>query len=175
MYVIAAATPTSFGDPSLVDETLHPLDPDRIRPGDVVAYDKRLQLFKLVECKLGSQSTAIGKTFGQIAAYCAVLSTRGRDFVEAFNEKVHLPFSQLLEATHNAKRIQVAFYVALTHDVCKQQIELIRAVKGLLPLVGIIRVKPDGKCRESLWHKGKRDSRLAKATPTVIKISQNGN
>ena len=36
MYVIAAATPASFGDPILVDETLDPLDPDRIQPGDVV-------------------------------------------------------------------------------------------------------------------------------------------
>jgi hypothetical protein len=142
---------------------------------DVVGYDKRLQLFKLVECKLGSQSTTIGKTFGQIAAYCAVLSTRGRDFVEAFNEKVHLPFSQLLEATHNAKRIQVAFYVALTHDACKQQIELIRAVKGLLPIVGIIRVRPDGRCKAFLRRKGQKDWDLAKATPAVIKISQIGD
>jgi hypothetical protein len=141
---------------------------------DVVGYDKRLQLFKLVECKLGSQSTTIGKTFGQIAAYCAVLSTRGRDFVEAFNEKVHLPFSQLMEATNNAKRIQVAFYVALTHDACKQQIELIRAVKDLLPLVGIIRVKLNGQCKDYVWNGGK-DWKLAKAIPTVIKISQNGN
>jgi radical SAM superfamily enzyme YgiQ (UPF0313 family) len=36
MYVIAAATPASFGDPILVDETVHPLDPGRIQPGDVV-------------------------------------------------------------------------------------------------------------------------------------------
>ena len=36
MYVIAAATPAPFGDPILVDETLHPFDPDRIQPGDVV-------------------------------------------------------------------------------------------------------------------------------------------
>jgi hypothetical protein len=36
MYVIAAATPACFGDPILVDETLHPFDADRIQPGDVV-------------------------------------------------------------------------------------------------------------------------------------------
>src|ERR1700751_1137102 len=36
MYVIAAATPASFGDPILVDETLDPLDPSSIQPGDVV-------------------------------------------------------------------------------------------------------------------------------------------
>src|SRR5512135_1350456 len=36
MYVLAAATPASFGDPLLVDETLSALDPSTIEPGDVV-------------------------------------------------------------------------------------------------------------------------------------------
>jgi radical SAM superfamily enzyme YgiQ (UPF0313 family) len=36
MFVIAAATPRSFGDPNLVDETIHPFDPNRVQPGDVV-------------------------------------------------------------------------------------------------------------------------------------------
>src|SRR5438552_7640243 len=36
LYVLAAATPESFGDPSLVDETLEPLDPKTIAPGDIV-------------------------------------------------------------------------------------------------------------------------------------------
>jgi radical SAM superfamily enzyme YgiQ (UPF0313 family) len=36
LYVLAAATPDSFGDPSLVDETLAPVDPETIAPGDIV-------------------------------------------------------------------------------------------------------------------------------------------
>jgi radical SAM superfamily enzyme YgiQ (UPF0313 family) len=36
LYVLAAATPASFGDPILVDETLSPVDPERIERGDVV-------------------------------------------------------------------------------------------------------------------------------------------
>jgi len=36
LYVLAAATPSSFGDPSLVDETLAAVDPDSIHEGDVV-------------------------------------------------------------------------------------------------------------------------------------------
>jgi radical SAM superfamily enzyme YgiQ (UPF0313 family) len=36
MYVIAAATSASFGDPLLVDETIDPIDPERIQNGDVV-------------------------------------------------------------------------------------------------------------------------------------------
>ena len=35
-YVLAGATPKSFGDPILVDETLSPMDPERIQPGDAV-------------------------------------------------------------------------------------------------------------------------------------------
>ena len=36
LFVLAAATPASFGDPILVDESIEPLDPETIRPGDVV-------------------------------------------------------------------------------------------------------------------------------------------
>lgn len=36
LYVLAAATPEQFGDPSLVDETLAAVDVGRIEPGDVV-------------------------------------------------------------------------------------------------------------------------------------------
>jgi radical SAM superfamily enzyme YgiQ (UPF0313 family) len=35
-YVIAAATPRSFGDPMLVDETLFQMDPDRIQQGGAI-------------------------------------------------------------------------------------------------------------------------------------------
>jgi radical SAM superfamily enzyme YgiQ (UPF0313 family) len=36
LYVLAAATPSEFGDPVIVDETLAQLDPESIAPGDVV-------------------------------------------------------------------------------------------------------------------------------------------
>jgi tRNA A37 methylthiotransferase MiaB len=36
LYVLAAATPASYGDPCLVDETLEPLDPEQIQAGDIV-------------------------------------------------------------------------------------------------------------------------------------------
>jgi radical SAM superfamily enzyme YgiQ (UPF0313 family) len=36
LFVLAAATPTSYGDPHLVDETLEQIDPACIQPGDVV-------------------------------------------------------------------------------------------------------------------------------------------
>src|SRR5262249_30599101 len=36
LYVLAAATPSDFGDPLIWDETLDPLDPVKIQAGDVV-------------------------------------------------------------------------------------------------------------------------------------------
>ena len=36
LYVLASATPAKFGVPKLTDETLEPLDPSTIAPGDVV-------------------------------------------------------------------------------------------------------------------------------------------
>ncbi len=36
LYVLAAATPSAYGDPHVIDETLHQVDPDVIDPGDVV-------------------------------------------------------------------------------------------------------------------------------------------
>jgi radical SAM superfamily enzyme YgiQ (UPF0313 family) len=36
LFVLAAATPSSYGDPQIVDETLEQLRPETIQPGDVV-------------------------------------------------------------------------------------------------------------------------------------------
>ena len=33
LYVLAAATPATFGDPAVIDETLDPMDLDTVRPG----------------------------------------------------------------------------------------------------------------------------------------------
>ena len=36
LYVLAAATPESYGDPVITDETLEPWDPTTVSAGDVV-------------------------------------------------------------------------------------------------------------------------------------------
>src|SRR5688500_12549409 len=36
LYVLAAATPRASGDSIVVDESLEPMDPERIQPGDLV-------------------------------------------------------------------------------------------------------------------------------------------
>ncbi len=136
---------------------------------DVIAYDKKQRLFELVECKRGSHTTTIGHAFGQVAAYYAVVADRGFEFVNALSKKLPLSFARLMEATHGARRIRVAFYVALTDKACRR-VDLIRSVKRLLPSVGIIRVRPDGKCRDYVRIHGVRDYDLAKARPTTIHI-----
>jgi hypothetical protein len=137
---------------------------------DVVAYDKQEKLFRLVECKRGSQATSIGHAFGQIAAYWALLADKGQDFLDAFSRKVSLRFHRLMEATDGARRFRVAFYVALTDEAC-QRVDLLRSLKRLLPDVGVIRVKRDGKCRDYVRDRGRKDFKLALAQPTVVKIS----
>src|SRR5258708_40085214 len=39
LYVLAAATAKSFGDPEICDETLEHLNPERVQRGDVVGID----------------------------------------------------------------------------------------------------------------------------------------
>ena len=36
LFVLAASTPREYGDPLIVDETLEPIEPSRIQPGDAV-------------------------------------------------------------------------------------------------------------------------------------------
>src|ERR1700760_566051 len=36
LFVLAAATPRSAGDPILIDESLEPISPEAIEPGDIV-------------------------------------------------------------------------------------------------------------------------------------------
>ena len=136
---------------------------------DVIAYDKRQRLFELVECKRGSHTTTIGHAFGQVATYRAVLTDRGLEFVDAVSKKLSLRYIRWMEATEKNRRIRVAFYVALTDKACKR-VDFIRSVKRLHPFVGIIRVKPDDKCRRYIRINGVKDYDLAKARPATIHI-----
>jgi radical SAM superfamily enzyme YgiQ (UPF0313 family) len=36
LFVLAGATPTKYGEPQLIDETLEQIDPEQIQPGDIV-------------------------------------------------------------------------------------------------------------------------------------------
>jgi NDP-sugar pyrophosphorylase family protein len=42
---------------------------------DVVAYDKNERLFRVVECKLHSRPSSVGRTFGQVVSYQVVLAS----------------------------------------------------------------------------------------------------
>jgi len=74
-----------------------------------------------------------------------------------------------MEATDNYRRIRIAFYIALTDKACKR-VDLLRSMKKLLPDVGIIRVKPDGRCRHYLRIGKDKDDKLSKPQPVVIEI-----
>lgn len=138
---------------------------------DVVSYDKRKKLFRVVECKKTTRITGIGKTFGQVSAYSSVVAERAFKFVDALSRKLQMRFGRWMEATENGRQIRVEFYVALTHDACKE-VALLKTMKQSYPQVRIIRVKQDESVRGYIRYKGKKIHELAKARPTVIKIEQ---
>lgn len=138
---------------------------------DVVSYDKKENLFKLVECKLTSRSAGIGRTFGQLLVYHSTVAAKAFDFVNALSKKMPLSFHRLWVATRNGKKIKVQFYVALPHDAC-QRLDLIESLKRHMPHVGIIRVKAGGQCRTHLRRDGKRDTSICLARPVDIRILQ---
>jgi hypothetical protein len=136
---------------------------------DVVAYNKKERSFKLIECKRSSKAAVIGQAFGQLAAYSATLAEHGKPFLHAFSKKLVVPMhlEQWMKATDDYRRFKVEFYVALTHKACKR-VALLRSMKNLLPNVGIIRIKPDGHCRNYLLHEGEKDRKVCE--PTQVEI-----
>ncbi len=136
---------------------------------DVVAYDKKVRLFKVVECKRVNDATRIGQTFGQVGAYRGVLEGQAFKFVDAFSKKVHMRFGRWMEATQWGLQIRVEFYVALTREACKK-VELLRSIKHRLPDVGVMRVRPEGSVSTFIRDGRKKDYELAKAHPAVIRI-----
>ncbi len=144
----------------------------RIKGGifDVVGYNKKQKLFSVVECKLSRSSRNIGRTFGQVAAYYAVIAAQGSEFLDVAGKRLGLSFRRLMEATDQNRKLRVAFYVGLTHGACRSY-ELLKGLKKLLPQVGIIRVKPGGKCRSYLLRRdGSVDRKLPKAKPLIIPL-----
>lgn len=136
---------------------------------DVVAYDKGTRIFKVFECKRVSDARRIGQTFGQAAAYVSIVSENGFAFVDALSRKLYMRFGRWMEGTNNGTEIKVQFYVALPDSGC-ENLDLLKSLKRSHPNIGIIRVKPNGNCREYIKDQRKRDYELAKARPVTIKI-----
>jgi hypothetical protein len=139
---------------------------------DVVAYDKNARIFKVVECKLHSRPTSVGRTFGQAITYWAVIKGRALDFLDAASRKLPLMrYRRWLEATHGGKKITVAVYVALTDKACRQPEFL--ELRAQYPQIGVIRVKPNGRCRNALRRPdGTADSSAARAKLKTIGIQR---
>jgi len=130
---------------------------------DVVAYDKNQQLFSVIECKLHSKPTTVGRTFGQAMTYLTNIENHAFEFLDAASRKLQpLRFRRWWEATHGWTEINVAFYVALTDKACRQP--EFNNLRRMFPSVGIIRVKPNGRCRHALRRPdGTADSKAARA------------
>jgi|ERR1700693_4887228 len=141
---------------------------------DVVAYNKKEKLFSLVESKKSQKATGIGHAFGQIAVYSATIASGGgRPFLKAYSKKVPMHIEEWMRATDNYRRFKVEFCVALTNAACRQ-VPLLRAMKKILPDVGIIRVRPDGSCRHYIrLGDNKKDLELCQANTTTVKILRN--
>jgi hypothetical protein len=136
---------------------------------DVVAYDKNNKLFRIIECKLHSRPVSVGKTFGQAATYFSVLSGRAFDFLDAASKKINMRYGRWMEATHGGKEIALAVYVALTDKATKQP--EFWELRAQFPGIGVIRVKPDGRCHDYLrGPDGTADEKTAQALPMKLRL-----
>jgi hypothetical protein len=137
---------------------------------DVVAYDKKRRIFKVVECKLTKRKAGIGKTFGQMVSYTGVLSNRGYDFVNAASKKFKkLSFNTWMEATSNGRKIEVEYFVALRKEALAD-VEFLYSIRKQVPGVGIIRYCGASGCRNNIWVRGRRDYDLPRARTHTIRL-----
>jgi len=148
-----------------------PIGPCRL---DIVAYDRKKKMFKVIECKRTKRDSGIGRTFGQTVTYITAVKKDGLAFARGVGRKLApLTFDDWMEATEWGRQITVAFYVALSHEALSK-IELIRDMKRFSPDVGIIRVKQDGSCRSYIHRRGKTYHRIAAPRAIKIKIRRPG-
>jgi len=137
---------------------------------DLVAYDKNTKVFKIIECKLHSGPTNTAKTFGQALGYFTDLEGLAVEFLDSTSRKLEkMRFGRWWEATDRGREIKVAVYVALTHKACMQP--EFPALRAQFPQIGVIRVKPNGSCRNALRRRdGAPNSKGAEALPKTIRL-----
>jgi hypothetical protein len=138
---------------------------------DLVAYDKNAKLFVFIECKLHSKPTNTAKTFGQAMFYLSTLDGHVSKFLDVISKKkeASMKFSRWMEATSNGKEIKVEGFVALTDKAVKQP--EFNKLRSKFPDIGVIRVKPNGYCLDTLpCPDGSRDQKAARARRTILTI-----
>ena len=81
---------------------------------DVVAYDRKRWVFKVVECKLTTRRIRNQVRHSvRLASYTAGLSNRGYEFVNAASKNLkNISFNTWMEATSGGRTIQVEYFVA---------------------------------------------------------------
>ena len=138
---------------------------------DLVAYDKQAKVFKIVECKMHSKPINSGKTFGQVTTYLSILDHEVSEFLDVITKKAspRMKFSRWMEATNNGKKIRVEAFVALTDKATKQP--EFQNLRSKFSRIGVIRVKPNGQCRDTLPRPdGSRDPKAAQARPIELHL-----
>jgi hypothetical protein len=138
---------------------------------DVVGYETKGGIFHIVECKRSAKAAEIGHAFGQLLAYKSVLHQTGYEFLNEFFRQAHLKVNldAILDAVAT-RNLNAKFYVGLTQKACGN-VGLLDVMKQSLPYVGIVRVNPDGKCRDYVTVKGVREYDLcaSKIIPVPVR------
>lgn len=143
---------------------------------DVVGFSPDTEEFHIVECKRTGRPVDVGKTFGQILAYQAMIYDAGENFLDAFARKltkdgvVRVPFWKYGARFVDTRMIPVRFYVALRDKACRQP-EMLRLIKKNLDQVGIIRIDPYNHCKDYVRVEGKKDFALCRATTVEVPLS----
>ena len=143
---------------------------------DVVGFSLNTKEFLIVECKRTSRPVRIGKTFGQILAYKAMIYDTGETFLTAFERAIAkaglTPKSFWIYPTGfvRAGKIPVRFYVALKDSACANP-EMLRLIKEDLRGVGIIRVTRNNRCKDYIGVAGAKDFDLCRAARVEVPIA----
>jgi hypothetical protein len=142
---------------------------------DVVGYELESRTFQIVECKKSAKAVEIGHAFGQLLAYKSVLHNNGYEFLNEFFKRAHakVDLDDLIDSVA-VRKLTAKFYVGLTEAACAN-VELLKVMKDSLPYVGIIRVKPNGTCRNYITISGERNYELCTSKVVYVPVRRTFN
>jgi hypothetical protein len=139
---------------------------------DVVGFNPTAEEFYVVETKLGHKPADVGHALGQVLAYEAVISQRGRDFMSRVFDKLRLPF-EITSRVGNEKTIKVHRFIALMDKACSDYQLIKNLRKELSAPVGVIRY--DGRCRDYLMIDGGKDHDVCRSKAIPIGVLRHYN
>lgn len=102
---------------------------------DVVGYSAREDTFLVAECKLTNNIVEMGKTFGQLIGYMALISKNGRVFLEKLHDKGWFSLDEIEDMLDRGK-INVEFYTAFREEDIKPQEDLLGWMQQNIQIAG---------------------------------------